>query len=151
MTTTELNPQTVASSVLRQSRSSAALNRSSTLVQAAQANAKRTYPTLSTDFAAPTTSNPPLPSPQHARITTSDFCLTSEPSLPAHSESWSSSSTIFSLSQNRSDATEWENQRRSITQRLFEKSWIQPTIGITTLLVTLIALFVYSHRSFCHG
>lgn len=55
---------------------------------------------------------------------------------------------MFPLSQNRSDATEWGNQRRSITQRLFEKSWIQSTIGITTLLVTLIALFVYSHRGF---
>ncbi|KAI4221221.1 MAG: hypothetical protein L6R36_007052 [Xanthoria steineri] len=109
---------------------------------------QRSYPTLSTDFAAPTTSNPTLPSPQHARIATSDFCFTSEPSLPAHSESWSSSSTMFPLSQNRSDATEWGNQRRSITQRLFEKSWIQSTIGITTLLVTLIALFVYSHRGF---
>ena len=25
---------------------------------------------------------------------------------------------------------------------------MQPTIGVTTLLITLIALFVYSHRSF---
>lgn len=37
---------------------------------------------------------------------------------------------------------------RSTLQQAFDKSWVQPTIGLTTLLVTLIALFVYSHRSF---
>lgn len=155
MTTTELNTQIASSSIVHQSPSPAASNCSSTLTQAAQANAmpnlQTTDPMLSTEIAAPTVaSNPTLPSPrvQHARITTSDFCLTSEPSLSATLGNWSPSSTIFSSSQNHSDPTEGENKRQSITQRLFERSWIQPTIGITTLLVTLIALFVYSHRSF---
>lgn len=37
---------------------------------------------------------------------------------------------------------------QSMLQRLFDRSWVQPAIGLTTLLITLIALFVYSHRSF---
>lgn len=42
-----------------------------------------------------------------------------------------------------------ENPRgQSMLQRLFDRSWVQPAIGLTTLLITLIALFVYSHRSF---
>lgn len=54
-------------------------------------------------------------------------------------------STCFSSTVQDSDP---RTRKRSVIQRAFDKSWVQPTIGLTTLLITLIALFVYSHRSF---
>lgn len=52
----------------------------------------------------------------------------------------------FLSSRHNSHATTPES--RSLVQRMFDRSWVQPTIGLTTLLITLIALFVYSHRAF---
>ncbi len=127
------------------------------MTQPAQANARpdfqMTNPKPSMETAAPTASNPSLQSPQSPRIqheptTASDFCPTSEPSLSATLRNWSPSPTISSLSQNHLDLNQEENKPPSMIQRLFGGSWMQPTIGVTTLLITLIALFVYSHRSF---
>ncbi|KAL9598995.1 MAG: hypothetical protein Q9219_004109 [cf. Caloplaca sp. 3 TL-2023] len=60
----------------------------------------------------------------------------------------SQSSTRSSLSPQASNLESDTPQGLSIAQRVFDRSWIQPAIGLTTLLVTLIALFVYSHRTF---
>ncbi|KAL9021018.1 MAG: hypothetical protein Q9185_001774 [Variospora sp. 1 TL-2023] len=48
----------------------------------------------------------------------------------------------------RHDLHATTSESRSLVQRMFDRSWVQPTIGLTTLLITLIALFVYSHRAF---
>lgn len=70
---------------------------------------------------------------------------------PSPSNTWGhlsgDSTCCSSLTRNPTSETE-APESPSIMQRFFDRAWIQPAIGLTTLLVTLIALFVYSHRSF---
>lgn len=110
-------------------------------------------PRSSPDIAIPMPSGPPLELPgiqqQQQQTTASDCYLSEEHSLTATLGNWSRSPTFFSpSSEDPSASSKGLSRRQSIVQRLFERSWIQPTIGVTTLLVTLIALFVYSHRTF---
>ena len=75
----------------------------------------------------------------------------SDPNIPTPSTTWGSlseSPTCIASSTNDSYPNAGSSETQSIVQRVFDRSWIQPAIGLTTLLVTLIALFVYSHRSF---
>lgn len=63
-------------------------------------------------------------------------------------DSWSRSPTLVLPTLLPPRDNHEDSKGRSIVQRLFDRSWVQPAIGLTTLLITLIALFVYSHRSF---
>ncbi|KAL8692996.1 MAG: hypothetical protein Q9218_002085 [Villophora microphyllina] len=63
-------------------------------------------------------------------------------------DNWSRSSTLVLPPPLPQPESGEDLEGRSIIQRLLERNWVQPAIGLTTLLITLIALFVYSHRSF---
>ncbi|KAL8678109.1 MAG: hypothetical protein Q9186_005515 [Xanthomendoza sp. 1 TL-2023] len=105
-----------------------------------------------TDTIIPMASELPLQctDEQRQQTTNSDCCVQARSSISATLENWSPGSTFYSSPEEPSSDkhSQLQEARQSVVQRLFERSWIQPTIGITTLLVTLIALFVYSHRSF---
>lgn len=93
------------------------------------------------------TASPPI-SFQHE-----DSTILNSESLPTPSPSntWgalSGDSTCYSSSTRSFSSETNTSKKSSIMQRFFDRAWIQPAIGLTTLLITLIALFVYSHRSF---
>ena len=97
-------------------------------------------------------SRSPSPTAASSQVNASQNALPSGPSL---SPNPSLSTTLRAFSPNptlafrstQGTATSG-GTASSVTERLFQRPWIQPTIGVVTLIVTLIALFVYNHRSF---
>lgn len=95
---------------------------------------------------SPSTSPRQLPASQPSKLTRATAL--GSPNLSASStwENPDGGQVCFSPLAHNPDAT--TSGSRSLLRRIFDRPWVQPTIGLTTLLITLIALFVYSHRAF---
>lgn len=94
-----------------------------------------------------TPSELPPGSPAVQRQHIAGFDVEDAPSLST-STTWDVPSVKYTCFSPTAHDADSRISKRSVIQRVFDKSWIQPTIGLTTLLITLIALFVYSHRGF---
>lgn len=95
---------------------------------------------------SPSTSPRQLPASQPSKLTR--VTTLGSPNLSA-STTWENpdgGQVCFSPLAHNSDAT--TSGSRSLLRRIFDRPWVQPTIALTKLLITLIALFVYSHRVF---
>ncbi|KAL8727532.1 MAG: hypothetical protein Q9181_005680 [Wetmoreana brouardii] len=109
----------------------------------------RSLPELPTSAVTTLPRSSPVIQQEHAG-TTRPY-ITSGPSTSVTLANWSpspTSPTSFSPLPGSPAEDDKATEGHSIVQRLFDRSWVQPSIGLTTLLITLIALFVYSHRSF---